>query len=63
MTVLPLPPFGEKTVTTLPVAPFALSAVAAFRSANNSVSTGCGSTSTSAAPTLSPASTIPFGSP
>ena len=29
MTVLPLPPFGEKTVTTLPVAPFALLAVAA----------------------------------
>ena len=45
MAVLPLPPFGEKTVTTLPVAPFARRALAALRSANNNVSAGCGSTS------------------
>ena len=61
-TVLPLPPLGEKTVTTLPVARAAV-AIAAFRSANSSVSVGCGSTSTSAAPTVRPVSTIPFGSP
>jgi len=38
-------------------------AAAALRIANTSVSAGWGSTNTSAAPTASPVSTIPLGSP
>jgi hypothetical protein len=62
-TVLPLPPLGENTVTTVPesgTSPFAL---AAFCKAKSNVSIGWGSTITSAAPISSPASTMPFGSP
>ncbi len=61
-TVLPLPPLGENTVITLPVSAVAVP-FAALRIAKSSVSADCGSTTTSAAPTARPVSTIPFGSP
>ena len=61
MAVLPLPPFGEKTAR-LPVAPFSLLAIAAFRSANNNVSTGAAVQAVRGAD-LEPGLDDPFGSP
>ena len=63
-TVLPLPPFGEKTVTTSPGRRVRGSAPShALRSAKISVSADCGRTRTSTAPVARPASTMPLGSP